>query len=99
MGRYFYPPHVHGDDCPDDCVEGKAESTREIRVRIAQQLCQMCPNGPNPAYNAFGGRNVCLEFAMATKEADGVWGGYTERQRRNMRNGRANGNGSQVNGS
>lgn len=29
-------------------------------------------------------REACLEHALATREADGVWGGATERERRRM---------------
>ncbi|MGI9121081.1 MAG: WhiB family transcriptional regulator [Acidimicrobiales bacterium] len=29
-------------------------------------------------------RETCLEHALATREADGVWGGATERERRRM---------------
>lgn len=29
-------------------------------------------------------RQACLEFALATSERDGVWGGATERERRRM---------------
>ncbi|MGI8758671.1 MAG: WhiB family transcriptional regulator [Acidimicrobiales bacterium] len=29
-------------------------------------------------------RQACLEFALATHERDGVWGGATERERRRM---------------
>ncbi len=29
-------------------------------------------------------RQACLEHALATREADGVWGGATERERRRM---------------
>jgi WhiB family redox-sensing transcriptional regulator len=29
-------------------------------------------------------REPCLEFAIATRQPDGVWGGTTERERRNI---------------
>ena len=29
-------------------------------------------------------RELCLEYALATRERDGVWGGATERERRRM---------------
>jgi WhiB family transcriptional regulator, redox-sensing transcriptional regulator len=29
-------------------------------------------------------RETCLEFALANRERDGVWGGATERERRRM---------------
>jgi WhiB family redox-sensing transcriptional regulator len=29
-------------------------------------------------------RSACLEWALATREKDGVWGGATERERRRM---------------
>lgn len=27
---------------------------------------------------------ICLEFALGERERDGVWGGYTERERRSI---------------
>ena len=29
-------------------------------------------------------REACLEYALATRERDGVWGGATERERRRI---------------
>lgn len=29
-------------------------------------------------------REACLEFALAVREKDGIWGGATERERRRM---------------
>lgn len=39
----------------------------------AKAICATCPV-----------REPCLEFALATRERDGVWGGATERERRRM---------------
>jgi WhiB family redox-sensing transcriptional regulator len=36
-------------------------------------VCAMCPV-----------RQLCLEHALAYREYDGVWGGFTERERRRM---------------
>ena len=39
----------------------------------AKAVCAQCPV-----------REACLEYALANRERDGVWGGATERERRRM---------------
>ena len=39
----------------------------------AKAICHTCPV-----------REPCLEYALANRERDGVWGGTTERERRRM---------------
>lgn len=39
----------------------------------AKSICAECPV-----------REACLEYALANRERDGVWGGATERERRRM---------------
>lgn len=39
----------------------------------AKAICATCPV-----------REPCLEYALATRERDGVWGGASERERRRM---------------
>ncbi|HZN15457.1 MAG TPA: WhiB family transcriptional regulator [Acidimicrobiales bacterium] len=39
----------------------------------AKGICAACPV-----------REACLEYALANRERDGVWGGATERERRRM---------------
>lgn len=39
----------------------------------AKSICRVCPV-----------REACLEYALANRERDGVWGGATERERRRM---------------
>ncbi len=39
----------------------------------AKAICALCPV-----------REACLEYALANRERDGVWGGATERERRRM---------------
>jgi WhiB family redox-sensing transcriptional regulator len=39
----------------------------------AKAVCATCPV-----------REACLEYALANRERDGVWGGATERERRRM---------------
>jgi len=39
----------------------------------ARSICRVCPV-----------REACLEYALANRERDGVWGGATERERRRM---------------
>ena len=40
----------------------------------AKAICAVCPV-----------RDECLEWAMATRQDDGVWGGLTEVERRRLR--------------
>ncbi len=39
----------------------------------AKAICNACPV-----------REACLEFALAAREKEGVWGGTTERERRRI---------------
>lgn len=39
----------------------------------AKAICRVCPV-----------RESCLEYALANRERDGVWGGATERERRRL---------------
>ena len=39
----------------------------------AKAICATCPV-----------RETCLEYALANRERDGVWGGATERERRRI---------------
>ena len=39
----------------------------------AKAICASCPV-----------REACLEYALANRERDGVWGGATERERRRI---------------
>lgn len=39
----------------------------------AKQVCLACPV-----------RQACLEYALTSRETDGVWGGASERERRRM---------------
>ena len=39
----------------------------------AKAICAVCPV-----------REACLEYALANRERDGVWGGATERERRRL---------------
>lgn len=40
----------------------------------AKEICATCPV-----------REECLEFALLTRQEDGVWGGLTETERRRLR--------------
>ena len=42
-------------------------------TEVAKAICAQCPV-----------REACLEYALANRERDGVWGGATERERRRI---------------
>ena len=45
----------------------------ESEAEIAKEVCESCAV-----------RVACLEFALANREKEGVWGGCTERERRRI---------------
>ncbi len=57
------------DADPEAFFPEKGGSTRE-----AKRICAACPV-----------RNDCLDHALANEERFGIWGGYSERERRRMR--------------
>jgi len=40
---------------------------------LAKEICTECPV-----------REACLEYALSTREKEGIWGGCTERERRRI---------------
>ena len=52
---------------------GERREARDQRERQAKAICAMCSV-----------RRQCLEFALSTRESHGVWGGYSEIERRTM---------------
>lgn len=57
------------DADPEAFFPEKGGSTRE-----AKRICAACPV-----------RDDCLDHAIANEERFGIWGGYSERERRRMR--------------
>lgn len=47
---------------------------RARRVRAAKQVCRRCSV-----------RDRCLEYALGSSERHGIWGGYTEDERKKLR--------------
>jgi WhiB family transcriptional regulator, redox-sensing transcriptional regulator len=45
----------------------------EEEADVAKSICAQCPV-----------RQTCLEYALAHRERDGVWGGATEKERRRI---------------
>jgi WhiB family redox-sensing transcriptional regulator len=43
----------------------------DAQVERAKAVCKSCPV-----------RRECLQFALATRQSDGIWGGMSERERR-----------------
>ena len=50
----------------------------EQQVEDAKAVCRNCAV-----------QSVCLEFALATRQKQGIWGGLTEDERRSLRRRRA----------
>jgi WhiB family redox-sensing transcriptional regulator len=48
--------------------------TSEAEADVAKEICASCP-----------ARKACLEWALASRQEDGVWGGLTENERRRLR--------------
>ncbi len=46
----------------------------ETGVAVAKAMCATCPV-----------REACLDFALSTRQDDGVWGGLDENERRRLR--------------
>jgi len=46
----------------------------EADAAAAKEVCARCPV-----------REACLEFALTTRQHDGIWGGLTENERRRVR--------------
>ena len=47
--------------------------TSDEEADEAKSICGVCPV-----------REACLEYALVSRERDGVWGGATERERRRI---------------
>ncbi|WP_337110774.1 WhiB family transcriptional regulator [Prescottella equi] len=59
--------------------------SRESRVRAAKRICLSCPV-----------RVRCLNYALEAREHHGIWGGYTEDERRALRLQRLHENGARA---
>lgn len=71
----FFGDHVCRTECdgPKGCLDVRREKGRFSRVAKARTICDGCEV-----------QVECLEFALDTKQAHGIWGGATERERRNL---------------
>ena len=52
---------------------GDSDAALEV-VEQAKAVCQTCPV-----------REACLQYALETRQVDGIWGGTTEDERRRLR--------------
>lgn len=59
-------------DLPTEMFFPDSESEQDAAPALA--VCAMCPV-----------REACLEFALSTRQHDGIWGGATEVGRRRIR--------------
>lgn len=71
----WFGKHVCDEECdgPKGCYRAKAEKGRLRRIRKAKELCRTCPV-----------INECLRWAIDTRQPYGIWGGTTERERREL---------------
>ncbi|MGQ0742826.1 MAG: WhiB family transcriptional regulator [Acidimicrobiales bacterium] len=71
----FFPEPGPGSDVSRDAAgadEARAEA--EARTQTAKAICAACPV-----------RQKCLDFALVTRQEDGIWGGLDEAERRRFR--------------
>ncbi|MGW4341105.1 WhiB family transcriptional regulator [Rhodococcus koreensis] len=61
-------------------LDNERGEPRANRVRAAKRICRRCPV-----------RARCLNYALDARETHGIWGGYTEDERRKLRRLRAGG--------
>lgn len=57
---------------PDDSDRGQSDT--RMRYRVAKKLCAQCPV-----------QQLCLEYALLQPETDGMWGGLTPVERKNLK--------------
>jgi WhiB family redox-sensing transcriptional regulator len=53
--------------------DGERQPERDIRERQAKQVCAVCPVSRD-----------CLDYALTTGQAAGMWGGLNEDERKSM---------------
>ena len=72
----FFGPHTCDIQCDGllGCYEAKGETGRYSRIQTAKAICLTCVDRPE-----------CLDWALSTDQPFGVWGGKTERERRNIK--------------
>ena len=62
------------DSDPDVFFPIGATGVALDQIDAAKEICAVCPVNPE-----------CLEFALATNQEAGIWGGLTEEERRKLR--------------
>lgn len=58
-------------------VNEREDGYYQANYKVAKELCNRCPV-----------QNLCLSYALAANETDGVWGGLSPYERRLMREAR-----------
>ena len=58
---------------PDLFFPISAKGRAQVDIARARAVCASCPV-----------RSRCLDFALATRQADGIWGGRTAEERHEM---------------
>ncbi len=71
------------DEDPDLFFPVGTTGPAVAQAEAAKAICRRCPV-----------REECLDFAMTTGQAFGVWGGLTEEERRALRRARSRSRGS-----
>lgn len=55
-------------------INGREDGYYQANYKTAKELCAKCPV-----------QNLCLSYALAANEPEGVWGGLSPYERRKMR--------------
>ncbi|GAA3213908.1 WhiB family transcriptional regulator [Actinocorallia longicatena] len=66
QGECKYDPDLHTGP---DAFEPETLLERQARIDAAKDICDSCPVWA-----------ACLEYALRTKQSDGVWAGHTARE-------------------
>ena len=64
---------VRCQELPDAFFIEEQDPNQPQKIKIAKQVCGECPVA-----------NLCLEYAVVSKEQHGIWGGLTKLERRKL---------------
>lgn len=65
---------VECEELPDVFFIDQGDPNSVYKIRVAKEICSRCPL-----------RLLCLDYALAAGERDGIWGGASVPERKAMR--------------